>query len=211
MREIVATIALVAVQILPVAATIAPVAAQIAVIATLRFAIVAEIVAIVARLAVASVGAVAAKLASVGAPVAVVGADVAFVAADVATVAAEIAAVGANVARIAAHVAGSLRGAAVCALAIVEAPAESVTAMPSAISLLRSIVKSSRDRWARDRSIAPFVEVDESTDGVAVKDIALPSVSRKRWYRSAPGWTDAIPVGRSTLPTKGLRHNSRAQ
>ena len=49
---------------------------------------------------------------------------------------------------------------AACAPAIVEAAAESVIAIPSAISLLRSIVKSSRDRWARDCGIAPFEEVD---------------------------------------------------
>jgi hypothetical protein len=52
------------------------------------------------------------------------------------------------------------RGVTACALAIVEAPAESVIAMPSAISVLRNIVKSSRDRWARDASTASFEEVD---------------------------------------------------
>jgi hypothetical protein len=107
-REIVTTIASVAMQISAVAAAIAPIAAQITGIGTLRSAIAAKVTAIFPRLPIPAVGAVASDVAPVCAPISIVGAEVAFVAANVMTVTAEIATIGANIARIAVHVAGSL-------------------------------------------------------------------------------------------------------
>jgi hypothetical protein len=211
-----ATLALVMIQIFTVGTAIAAVTPEIATVSALVVTIAAKVLAVVARLTEAPIRAVVAQLAPISAPIPIVGAEVAAVTAEVATIAAEIAPIAAEIAPIRADVAGV---------------AANVAGSLQAHGRLRA-----RDRYSTagkrhrepecNQFIAKHREILQRPVGTrplhravrgcrrgrrtGVKGLPLPSVSRKRWYRSAPGWTDAFRRA-EFVAVERLTHKSRAQ
>jgi hypothetical protein len=197
--RVVATLALVVMQVSAVAPAVAAVASQVAMIATRLVAIALQLVAVVARLPVAAVRAIATELTPVLATIAIVGTDVPAVVAEIPAVTAKIAAIGANVATVAADLARSLR-------------AERLRIGGCLCARDRRSTSDKRRRQSKSNQfVAKHCKILQGSVGTrplhravrggrrsgkpGVKGFALPSVSRKRWYRSAPGWTDAIRQG----------------
>jgi hypothetical protein len=174
-------------------------------IAALRVSVAMQLVTVVACLAVAPRSAIPVQLTTVAATIAVVGANVPAIAAEISAVAAKVTSIGTDVARVAANLTRSLqrrRG-------------------------LRAHDRRStgrkRDRYAEcDQFIAKHLEILQRSVGArpqhravrggrrrqtgGVKAFPLSSVSRKRWYRSAPGCADPFPSAQY-VAGKRLTHN----
>jgi|GEM_PF-2976644 len=204
-----ATLALVMIQIFTVGTAIAAVAPEIATVSALVVTIAAKVLAVVARLTVTPIRAVVAQLAPIAAPIPIVGAEVAAVTAEVATIAAEIAPIRADVAGVAANVAGSLRAHGRLRARDRYSTAGKRHREPECnqfIAKHREILQ----RSVGTRPLHRAVRGGRRGRRTGVKGLPLPSVSRKRWYRSAPGWTDAFRRA-EFVAVERLTHKSRAQ